>query len=147
MELEFINNEGQDYDKFYESFLLYAKKALESDENYEKYHVSCLITNDEFIHEINRTYRGIDRATDVISFAFLDEDEGLVDSPIIDLGEIIISADRAKEQAKDYGHSLEREMNFLFVHGLLHLLGYNHETKEDEEIMFGLQRKILGDEK
>lgn len=145
MEFEFTNHEDKAYDKYYDSFLSYANKTLNGKPNFEKYHVSCILVNDDLIHEINRTYRGIDRPTDVISFAFLDDDEGLVDAPIIDLGEIIISVDRAKKQAEEYGHSLDREMNFLFIHGLLHLLGYNHETKEDEEVMFSLQKEILGD--
>ena len=97
---------------------------------------------------INKEYRHIDRPTDVISFAFDDNVEGELKInynkiPHM-LGEIFISVDRAKEQAKEYQHSLKREMKFLFVHGLLHLCGYDHMKKEDEMVMFKLQDEIIG---
>ena len=96
---------------------------------------------------MNREYRGIDRPTDVISFAFLDGEENkealLHGTGPVSLGDIYISIDKAKEQAEEYGHPLERELSFLFVHGLLHLLGYDHMTKEDEQVMFKLQDEIL----
>ena len=103
--------------------------------------VSIVLTDDERIHEINKTYRGIDRPTDVISFAFLDEDTN--PSNITDLGEIYISLEKAHAQAVEYNHSFKRELCFLLTHGLLHLLGYDHMTKEDETEMFGLQEEIL----
>ena len=110
--------------------------------------ISVSIIDNEEIHEINKNYRGIDRETDVISFAFLDNDEiGKNNlkkkSAIVDLGEIYISLPKAIEQAKEYQHSLERELDFLFLHGLLHLLGYDHMKKEDEVVMFNLQDEIL----
>ena len=109
--------------------------------------VSVSFVDNEFIHKMNKEYRDIDRPTDVISFAFLDGEDN-VDAVLhskapISLGDIYISIDKAKEQAEEYGHSLKRELSFLFVHGLLHLLGYDHMKKEDEEIMFPLQDKIL----
>ena len=109
--------------------------------------LSVSIVDNKFIHEMNKEYRGIDRPTDVISFAFLDteSDKSAVlnsQGPVV-LGDIYISIDKAKEQAIEYGHPLDRELRFLFVHGLLHLLGYDHMKKEDEEIMFPLQEKIL----
>lgn len=95
----------------------------------------------EKIQEINKDYRNIDRVTDVISFAF--EDGQLIkQSPRI-LGEIFICIDKAQEQAEAYGHSFLREVSFLFVHGLLHLLGYDHMKEEDEKVMFSLQDEIL----
>ena len=109
--------------------------------------ISVTIVDNETIQEINKTYRGIDRPTDVISFAFLDDDENrdddLHNEGLIDLGEIYISLPKAIEQAQDYGHSLERELDFLFVHGLLHLLGYDHMNEEDDKEMFALQEMIL----
>ena len=101
--------------------------------------------NNERIHVINRDYRGVDRPTDVISFAFLDDKNELrpEDGSPISLGEIIISYEKAEEQDKQYGHSLLREMSFLFVHGMLHLLGYDHMEKEQEVVMFKLQDEIL----
>lgn len=109
--------------------------------------LSVSIVDNEFIHKMNKEYRGIDRPTDVISFAFLDTESdksAVLNSfgPVV-LGDIYISIDKAKEQAQEYGHPLDRELRFLFVHGLLHLLGYDHMKKEDEEIMFPLQEKIL----
>ena len=110
--------------------------------------ISVSIINNEEIHKINKEYRGIDRETDVISFAFLDNDENEKKNlkkkdALVDLGEIYISLDKAKEQAIEYQHSLERELDFLFLHGLLHLLGYDHMEKEDEIVMFNLQDEIL----
>ena len=101
----------------------------------------------ETIHQINRDYRNVDRPTDVISFAFEDDNDfiafkGNNDFPR-DLGQILICVDIAKKQAIEYNHSLEREMYFLFVHGLLHLLGYDHIKKEDETVMFNLQDEIM----
>lgn len=105
---------------------------------------TIIFVTPEEIHELNKQYRGVDRVTDVISFALEDaHDVSLTDVRV--LGDIYICIDRMKEQALEYGHSETRELSFLTVHGLLHLLGYDHQTKEDEEVMFGLQRKILSD--
>ena len=104
--------------------------------------VGIVLIDNERIHEINKTYRGIDRPTDVISFAFMD-DETNPNSGLTDLGEIYISLEKAHEQAKEYGHSFERELSFLLVHGLLHLLGYDHMEEKEEKIMFSLQDEIL----
>lgn len=93
------------------------------------------VSKDE-IQEINRTYRDKDKVTDVISFP---NDEELDDS----VGDIFICLDRAREQASEYGHSFEREVGFLSVHGYLHLIGYDHETKEQEIEMFTKQEEIL----
>jgi len=105
--------------------------------------LSCIIVDDEKIHEINRDYRQIDRSTDVISFALEDSDQFYVEGMPRSLGDIFISYDHAKIQAQEYGHSLKREMCFLMTHGLLHLLGYDHMNETDEKEMFGLQKIIL----
>lgn len=104
------------------------------------------VTNDR-IQEINRDYRDKDAPTDVISFALeeMGEDEVVItgtDLPRI-LGDIIISIDRAREQAAEYGHSFERELGFLTVHGFLHLLGYDHMNEQDEKEMISRQKSIL----
>ena len=108
--------------------------------------ISVSLVDNKFIHKINKEYRGIDRPTDVISFAFLDNEDrdALYKSkePVC-VGDIYISVEKAKEQAEEYGHSISRELSFLFVHGLLHLLGYDHMNEEDEKIMFKLQDEIL----
>jgi probable rRNA maturation factor len=103
--------------------------------------MSIIIIDNKEIHKINKEYRGIDRETDVISFA-LEEGE-TIDEPVKTLGDIYISIDKVYEQAKEYGHSVKRELFFLVTHGFLHLLGYDHMTKEDEEEMFSLQEEIL----
>ena len=109
--------------------------------------VSVTIVDKETIHSINKQYRNIDRPTDVISFAFLDnepnKDELLNSNDVVVLGDIYICYEVAKEHSIEYGNTLNREMNFLFVHGLLHLLGYDHMTKKDEDVMFPLQEEIL----
>ena len=102
---------------------------------------SVIIVDNKEIHKINKEYRGIDRPTDVISFA-LEEDENYEIKERL-LGDIYISIDKVYEQAKEYNHSVKRELFFLVTHGFLHLLGYDHMKKEDEEIMFPLQEKIL----
>ena len=108
--------------------------------------ISVSLVNDETIHQINNDYRHVDKVTDVISFAFNDGEDrdSLYHShQMVVLGDIYICLNQAIRQAAEYGHSLDREMRFLFVHGLLHLLGYDHMKKEDEEVMFPLQEEIL----
>lgn len=110
--------------------------------------VSVSLVDNEFIHKMNRDYRHIDHPTDVISFAFLDGEDNpleMLRNPIspVCLGDIYISVEKAAQQANDYGHPLKRELQFLFVHGLLHLLGYDHMSSEEEKMMFALQDKIL----
>ena len=109
--------------------------------------VSVTFVTNEMIRDINREYRGKDQPTDVISFAMEELGEG--ETAIIGsteprmLGDIIISLDRTKEQAADYGHSFKRELGFLAVHGFLHLLGYDHMNEKDEKEMFSRQEEIL----
>lgn len=107
---------------------------------------NVIIVSDEYIHKLNLEYRHIDRVTDVISFALLDDDS-FIDLDFKVLGDIYISIDTAKKQAESYGHSLKRELSFLAIHGLLHLLGYDHIEKEDEKEMFDLQELILNEAK
>lgn len=109
--------------------------------------VSVTFVDNEIIRDINKEYRGKDEATDVISFAMEERGEGEPEIIGADeermLGDIVISLDRTKEQAEDYGHSFERELGFLAVHGFLHLLGYDHMTEADEKRMFSRQEEIL----
>lgn len=104
---------------------------------------SIIIVDKEYIHKLNKEYRNIDKVTDIISFALEDDNKCLMPEKIRLLGDIYICLDRAKEQSQEYGHSLERELCFLAVHGIYHLLGYDHETKEEEEIMFKKQEEVL----
>lgn len=103
---------------------------------------NIIIVDNETIHSINKEYRGVDHPTDVISFA-LEDDKSFVQTELRILGDIYISIDKAREQAKNYGHSLKREISFLTIHGLLHLLGYDHMEEKDEKEMFELQELIL----
>ncbi|KOP64212.1 rRNA maturation RNase YbeY [Paenibacillus solani] len=119
--------------------------------------VDLTFVDDEQIHQLNREYRGIDRPTDVLSFAMneitndeleiiyeLEEDDASGGIPNV-LGDIIISVPRAKLQSEEYGHSLERELGFLFVHGFLHLLGYDHQDEASEAEMMGKQEAVLAE--
>lgn len=111
--------------------------------------MSVNFVTDEEIRRLNLEYREMDEPTDVLSFAMQEQTEGEME--IIEehiptlLGDIVISIDKAKEQAQEYGHSLEREIAFLTIHGFLHLLGYDHQTEEDEKEMFFKQEKILSE--
>ena len=102
---------------------------------------NIIFVNNDYIHKLNKEYRNIDRETDVITFA-LEHDKTFNPEERI-LGDIYISIDKAKSQSIEYGHSLMRELCFLSVHGMLHLLGYDHMEKEEERVMFNLQEEIL----
>ena len=122
------------------------RAALEEEEITEDAQVSVTLVDNEAIREINREHRDIDRATDVLSFPLGDEDSFDTDpeTGAILLGDIVISLERAAEQAKEFGHSFRREVAFLITHSLFHLLGYDHVNGEDEEkLMFGKQEKVL----
>ena len=105
---------------------------------------NIIIVDNNKIHKLNKEYRGIDRVTDVITFALEDNKDFPKESVRI-LGDIYISIDKARSQAIEYGHSFLRELSFLTIHGFLHLLGYDHMTKIDEEIMFSKQEDILNE--
>ncbi|GGI62898.1 rRNA maturation RNase YbeY [Limosilactobacillus caviae] len=130
--------------------LQFAAAELGLAENTE---MSLTFVNNPEIKKLNAQYRNVDRATDVLSFAAEESGE---ETPIImdpemaaeipaNLGDLFISIDKVGEQAKFLGHSVDRELGFLAVHGFLHLNGYDHEDPADEEKMFGLQREILDD--
>ena len=107
---------------------------------------NLIIVDNEYIHELNKNYRGIDRETDVITFALEDEDSLIMPEEVErNLGDIYISIDKARSQAEEYGHGLLRELSFLAVHGFYHLLGYDHMTEEEEKVMFKKQEEVLED--
>lgn len=112
------------------------------DEKLDNVIFNVIIVDNKKIHEINKEYRNIDRETDVISFA-LEDDKTFNRDDIRMLGDIYISIDKVRSQAEEYGHSFKRELYFLSIHGLLHLLGYDHMTKEDEKVMFSKQEEVL----
>lgn len=112
----------------------------------ENSELSITLTNDEKIHALNKIYRGIDRPTDVLSFAFRESDEPEIFGETVDvLGDIIISVERAEVQAEEFGHSFLREIIFLEVHGLLHLLGYDHIEEAERVEMEAEQRFIMAE--
>ena len=130
------------------------KKVIEQcfkEENLEnsKLEISITLTNPEHIHEINKKYRDVDRATDVLSFPIFEKEE--LEDKIKNkdfehedvLGDVIISIEQVEEQAKEYGHSFEREFAYMLVHGFYHLMGYDHIKEEDKVIMRAKEEKVL----
>jgi probable rRNA maturation factor len=150
------NNEWEEEisQQWIDQLTLLLNKAGEA-EGVNEGEVALTFVDNKTIQELNQSYRGIDQPTDVLSFAMNDEveddldivfDTDTEDLPPSDLlGDIIISVERAKQQSEEYGHSLEREIGFLFVHGFLHLLGYDHQDEEAEKIMFAKQERILNE--
>lgn len=128
----------EETDKLYE-LLAFALKR----EKLDNVEFNVIFVDSDTIHDINKTYRNVDRVTDVISFALEDNKTIELDHRL--LGDIYICVERAEEQAKEYGHSFLRELAFLTIHGLLHLLGYDHMKKEEEKIMFQKQEDILNE--
>ena len=141
-------------EEFFEKVLQAALEVLDLNVGLE---ISLVLTDNKEIQELNREYRNMDKATDVLSFPLLDLDPYDRDAWLSDLqanvtpengeavlGDIVISMEMARGQAEEYNHSIERETAFLFIHGLLHLLGYDHERSQaDEQLMNELQEKIL----
>lgn len=122
-----------------EPLLTYALEV----ENVDNLEFNVIIINNEEIHKINKEYRGIDRPTDVISFALEDYKDIKYENDYRVLGDIYISIDKVKEQAKEYGHSFERELSYMVVHGFYHLMGYDHIKEEDKNIMRQKEENVL----
>ena len=138
------NPENLIVEKNLETEILRAAEVVGKIYGAENSEVSITLTDDETIHELNKKYRGIDRATDVLSFALRESDEPeILDAEIETLGDIIISVERAKIQAEEFGHSFLREIIFLEVHGLLHLLGYDHIEENDRIEMEAEQKFVM----
>ena len=135
----------RDFIDYYDFLEIYYQKTLDILKLKDNYVLSLIICGPITIKKINREYRNKDAVTDVISFAYLDSNEITKDDELIELGDIFINRKRVLSQAKEYEHSTKREFIFLFVHGLLHLLGYDHMNEEDEKEMFALQKKIIGE--
>ncbi|TCP53323.1 putative rRNA maturation factor [Tumebacillus sp. BK434] len=152
--LEILDEYGEQFEFALTEVLTRAIEHAARHENILTGEVVISLVDDEAIHELNRTYRGKDAPTDVLSFAMMEEGngepeiffdpedaEGLETDDM--LGDIIISVPTAKRQAAEYGHSVERELAFLAVHGFLHLVGYDHGTEEEEKEMFSRQDAIM----
>lgn len=147
LNIDFLDETGEVQEAHIELVEKLLQHAAQLEEIEADSEVSVTFVDNEAIHEINKQYRDKDQPTDVISFAMEELGEGEVaiiaeGMPRI-LGDIIISTDRTREQAAEYGHTFERELGFLAVHGFLHLLGYDHMNEADEKKMFGRQDEIL----
>lgn len=147
MEVSFTSNFGKQYTYLAARYRKLAQVTFTYLKIKTNYEIDVSLVDEETIHAINRDYRHVDRVTDVISFAFNDDKDprDQIKDPEVErmLGEILICLPQAQRQAKEIGNSERRELSFLFVHGLLHLLGYDHMKKEDEDVMFPLQDIIL----
>ena len=124
------------------------EEALEETGNPTNILVNIALVSAEEIREMNKTYRGVDRVTDVLSFPMIDDIEDIekeFDFSVgeCNIGDIYINLERVKEQASEYGHSIKREFCFLALHGFLHLLGYDHIEKADEMVMFAIADRVL----
>ena len=138
------NPETLEIEKNIEDEIIRAAEIVGKIYGVENSEVSITLTDDKNIHELNKKYRGIDRPTDVLSFAFRESDEPkILNAEFETLGDIIISIERAKIQAEDFGHSFLREIIFLEVHGLLHLLGYDHIEENDRIEMENEQKFVM----
>lgn len=120
-----------------------AKRCVETEGlDQDACEVSVSFVSAEEIHELNREYRGVDSVTDVLSFPQYD-DMADAQGDVIELGDVVICRDRAKEQAEEFGHSFAREIIYLFVHSVLHLLGYDHMTFDDKKEMRGREEEVM----
>ncbi|WP_461214311.1 rRNA maturation RNase YbeY [Lacticaseibacillus sp. GG6-2] len=145
MDLEFYDDDHRlddEHTQLVHKLVAFCGEQLHKPEDTE---MSITIVSDEEIRRINREYRDTDRVTDVISFAIEDGEDQLpqVEGLPENIGDLFIDPDKVRAQAKDYGHSFERELGYTVVHGFLHLNGYDHIRPEDEAVMIPLQEKIL----
>lgn len=141
--------ENKEYEKTIKTVI---EKCFEEEhlEN-SKLTITITLTTKEFIHKINKQYRNVDRPTDVLSFPMFEKDE--LDKKIANqdfkhediLGDLIIAIEKVKEQAKEYGHSFERELSYMLVHGFYHLMGYDHMEEEEKQVMRQKEEKILNE--
>lgn len=141
--VEIFNNTNEDLDEL-ETVKEVLKHAIEK-EKLGSVEFNVIIVDNNYIHELNKNYRNIDRETDVITFALEDDSKVINGSDHRILGDIYISVEKARMQADEYHHSFLREICFLAVHGFYHLLGYDHVTKEEEELMFKKQEEVLSE--
>lgn len=147
-QLEYLDLEAEDK---YEEIIKRVIEQCFKEEKIEKskLYISIILTNPEHIHEINKQYRNVDRATDVLSFPMFEKDE--LDEKIKNndfehedvLGDIVISIEKVEEQAKEYGHSFEREFAYMLVHGFYHLMGYDHIEDDDKVVMRKKEEIVL----
>jgi len=144
MKITLINRTSENCEKYLPMFRRIASSAEKTLGLSKNLELSVTFVRSRAIHQINRDCRGVDRPTDVISFAIRDSAfAGEMAEEEEDLGDLFLNIDYAEKQARAYGHSLKREVGFLFTHGMLHCLGYDHMKPKDEKVMFALQDRIL----
>lgn len=122
--------------------LLLKKEGLTDDE-FDRAEISVTFMNSEKIHKLNKEYRNKDKTTDVLSFPMYESMDDFPEFGELQLGDVVINKEQAKTQAEEYGHTYKRELVYLFVHSLLHLLGYDHEDKEEKKIMRKKEEEIM----
>jgi len=141
-------DEKEEYKEIVERVLTQCYKEEKMEES--KLSVTVTLTTPNYIHEINNQYRNVDKATDVLSFPMFEKEELELKIKNKDfehediLGDIIISIEKVEEQAKEYGHSFERELSYMLVHGFYHLMGYDHIKEGDKKVMTPKEEKVLG---
>lgn len=149
MSVEIIFDDRQTYKKIDEDILDKIQRVILAVLNYEDYdddyQVSLSFVDNDEIRNLNRDFRGIDRVTDVLSFPMLSDDDFDIDYEEMSLGDIVISIQRADEQAKDFDHTLDREICFLVCHSMFHLLGYDHMEEDEAQDMHRREEAVLYD--
>lgn len=138
MQVNFLNDADETFNQFESDLPIILNKTLDLLNKEKNVSVNVVLIDDENMKKFNKDFRDLDKTTDVLSFV-----DGETMDEQIHLGDILVSFEAARRQAKEYEHSLKREFCFLVTHGFLHLLGYDHETPEDEKEMFTLQKEIL----
>ncbi len=139
-----IENETSfDVEEFYQVIENVIKNTLDFENFTNNVEVSLTFVDNEEIQILNKRFRNIDKATDVLSFPLIDDFDSVDQSNIVFLGDIVISVDKAVSQAEEYGHSIRREITFLVIHSMLHLLGYDHMVEDEEKEMIGKQKEIF----
>lgn len=147
MKLKIYFKNDQSKEEITYSLKMLLRHAIIETLEYEGYdkdaEVSLTFTDNEKIHELNKQFRDVDRATDVLSFPMLGSEDDIDEDEETMLGDIVISLEKAREQAEEYGHSFEREVAFLCVHSVLHLLGYDHELSEADDLDMRIRQRIV----
>lgn len=142
MDIQLANESGRELDLAYWQDAI--ARMLEAAGVEPRAEISVTFVDDAVIHELNREHRGVDRPTDVLSFPQFEPDEELPPEPLpYPLGDVVVSIDTTERQAAEYGHGFDRELGFLLAHGILHLLGYDHITPDEEVAMRARQRELL----
>ncbi len=143
MEIVIENETGTNLEKYYQDIDLVVNNTLVFEKMNINGEVSITFVHNKEIRELNKKHRKNDKATDVLSFPMVEDFENIKENEFVLLGDIVISLEKAEEQAEFFGHSIRREITFLVIHSMLHLLGYDHMVEDEEKIMIGKQKEIF----